>query len=76
MVAGVEVLRGELKMPLRRVQLALNSFLPVDIRIVEVRRVRADFDARFDASGKQYRYFIWNHAAMNPLLRDRAWHVP
>jgi len=39
MVAGVEVLRGELKMPLRRVQLALNSFLPVDIRIVEVRRV-------------------------------------
>src|SRR5207302_6570238 len=22
------------------------------------------------------RYFIWNHPAMNPLLRHQAWHVP
>jgi tRNA pseudouridine38-40 synthase len=38
-------------------------------------RCRADFHARFDASGKQYRYFVWNHLAMNPLLRRQAWHV-
>jgi len=24
-------------------------------------QMRADFHARFDASGKQYRYFVWNH---------------
>ncbi len=35
-----------------------------------------NFNARFDATGKQYRYFIWNHTAMNPLLRRTAWHVP
>jgi tRNA pseudouridine38-40 synthase len=76
MVAELEVPRDELKMPLRRVLLALNSFLAADIRIVSVQQVALNFDARFDASGKQYRYSVWNHAAMNPLLRDRAWHVP
>ena len=38
-------------------------------------RAPASFHARFDAAGKQYRYAIWNHTAMNPLLRARAWHV-
>jgi tRNA pseudouridine38-40 synthase len=76
MVAEVEIPRAEFTMPLRRVALALNSFLPDDIRIVSVRRVPTTFDARFDASGKQYRYFVWNHGTMNPLLRHTAWHVP
>ena len=39
-------------------------------------RVPEKFHARFDATGKQYRYFIWNHHSMNPLLRHHAWHVP
>ena len=39
-------------------------------------RVPEKFHARFDAAGKQYRYFVWNHPAMNPLLRHTAWHVP
>ena len=30
----------------------------------------------YDATGKQYRYFVWNHPTMNPLLRQQAWHVP
>ncbi len=76
MVAELELPRAEFTMPLRRVGLAVNSFLPEDIRIVDVRRVPLDFDARFDASGKQYRYFVWNHTAMNPLLRHQAWQVP
>jgi tRNA pseudouridine38-40 synthase len=36
---------------------------------------RKNFHARFDASGKQYRYFVWNNTAMNPLIRTTAWHV-
>lgn len=76
MVAEVEVRQADLKMPLRKVPLALNSFLPDDIRVLSARRVPASFHARFHAVGKQYRYFIWNHPAMNPLLRNRAWHVP
>lgn len=76
LVAHFEVPRAELKWPLRKLVLALNAHLPVDIRVFEVRRAPGDFHARFDATGKQYRYFVWNHPAMNPLLRAQAWHVP
>ena len=76
MVAHLEIPKAEFKMPEAKLILALNAHLPEDIRIVSARRCRADFHARFQASGKQYRYFVWNHPAMNPLLRHTAWHVP
>jgi tRNA pseudouridine38-40 synthase len=76
MVAHVEIASPEMKMPIAKVALALNAFLPEDIRILSASKCRSDFHARFDASGKQYRYFIWNHPGMNPLLRHTAWHVP
>ena len=76
MVAHVEIPRTEFKMPVARLALALNANLPQDIRVVSAARCRADFHARFDAGGKQYRYFVWNNRTMNPLLRHQAWHVP
>ncbi len=76
MIAHVEIPRAEFKMPANRLALAINAFLPQDIRVVSTVRCRKDFHARFDATGKQYRYFVWNHPAMNPLLRHQAWHVP
>ncbi|MCU0770211.1 MAG: tRNA pseudouridine(38-40) synthase TruA [Verrucomicrobia bacterium] len=76
MVAHVELPKDKLKVPPRKLRLALNAHLPGDIRIVTVSRARPGFHARFDATGKQYRYFVWNHPAMNPLLRTTAWHVP
>jgi len=76
MVAHFEVPRREFRMPIRKLLLAINSFLPEDVRVLAASRARANFHARFDATGKQYRYLIWNHPAMNPLLRGQAWHVP
>ena len=76
MVVHVEVPRAHCKIPVRKLALALNAHLPEDIRVLSVVRAPKDFHARFDATGKQYRYFIWNHPGMNPLLRHRAWHVP
>jgi tRNA pseudouridine38-40 synthase len=76
MVAHVEIPPHEFKMPIARAALAINALLPPDIRIVSAARCADDFHARFDASGKQYRYFVWNHASMNPLLRHTAWQVP
>jgi len=76
MVAHVEIPPDEFKMSMAKVPLAVNAFLPEDIRIVSAIRSKEDFHARFDASGKQYRYFVWNHASMNPLLRHMAWQVP
>ena len=75
MVAHVDIPEAECRMDARKLLLAVNSFLPVDVRIVVARRVPEEFHARFDAKGKRYFYLIWNHAAMNPLLHNRAWHV-
>ena len=75
MVVHVDIPEAECRMDARKLLLAVNSFLPVDVRIVAARRVPEDFHARFDAKGKRYFYLIWNHAAMNPLLHNRAWHV-
>lgn len=76
MVAHMEIPRDELRMPQRHLLLAINAGLPADIRVLTVKRAPAAFHARFDATGKQYRYQVWNHAAMNPLLRHHAWHEP
>ena len=75
MVAQVEIPAADLKLPPARAALAINAHLPRDIRVMAAARCRAGFDARFDAKRKQYRYFIWMGAAMNPLLRHQAWHV-
>ncbi len=76
MVAHFEVLRAEFKMPMARLLIAINAWLPEDVRVMAAVRAKADFHARFDASGKQYRYLVWNHPAANPILRRQAWHVP
>ncbi len=76
MVAHFEVPVAEFRLPLAKVPLALNAHLPPDIRVMAAGRCRAEFHARFTATGKQYRYFVWNHPAMNPLWAGRAWHVP
>lgn len=76
MVAHVEIPRAEFKMPVARLARALNAFLPQDIRVLSAVLAPEKFHARFDATGKQYRYAVWNHEVMNPLLRHQAWHVP
>jgi tRNA pseudouridine38-40 synthase len=76
MVAHFELPRHEFRMPIRKLSIALNAWLPEDIRVSSSVRAPADFHARFNAVGKQYRYFVWNHPVMNPLLRHTAWHVP
>jgi tRNA pseudouridine38-40 synthase len=76
MVAHVEIARAEFRMPVNKLALAINAHLPEDIRVMAAQKCAADFHARFQAAGKQYRYFVWNHTAMNPLLRRQAWQVP
>ena len=66
MVAHVDVPHTRKEMTPSKLRLALNANLPEDVRISLIQRVASDFHARFDAKGKQYRYFIWNHAAMDP----------
>ncbi|HVK59074.1 MAG TPA: tRNA pseudouridine synthase A, partial [Candidatus Kapabacteria bacterium] len=76
MIAHFDIPRERLRMKLCKVPLALNAKLPEDIRIMEAREVPESFHARFNARGKEYRYYVFNHVAMDPLLRRNAWHVP
>ncbi len=75
MVAHVEIPSAQVKMPTTKIALAINAHLPPEIRVMAARRCRDEFEARYNAKGKQYRYFIWVGTAMNPLLRHQAWHI-
>lgn len=50
----------------------LNSFLPKDIAIRSIRKVREDASARHDAIERSYRYEITQ--SKNPFLEGLAWH--
>ena len=76
MVAHVEIPRAQARMTPEKMVLALNAHLPPDIRVQAAGRCDPGFHARFDARGKQYRYFVWNHRAANPLFLRQTWQVP
>jgi tRNA pseudouridine38-40 synthase len=52
---------------------SLNNFLPADIAVRRIFRVRSDAHARFDAVSRTYQYFI--QTTKNPFNRDYAWHL-
>jgi tRNA pseudouridine38-40 synthase len=54
---------------------ALNGRLPKDIRILTASQAKPDFHARRSAKGKEYRYFVWNDAAVLPDKRLYTAHV-
>jgi tRNA pseudouridine38-40 synthase len=64
------------KMSMGEMQLALNSLLPHDISIREVREVPMAFNARGSAKSKLYRYTILNRDYPSALNFRRSWFVP
>lgn len=75
--ARAQVAHFDLKRPWEawKLQRGLNSFLPDAVRVLELRRARPDFHARYDAKGKEYRFSIWNAPVPCPLHRRQAVHV-
>ena len=55
---------------------ALNAKLPSDVAVLEVAFAPEGFDARRSASGKCYRYAIWNGSERSPLRARRCAFVP
>ena len=49
----------------------LNLILPQDIAVSQIRRVRDDIHARFDAKQREYTYIIAQHK--KPFWRYSAW---
>lgn len=61
--------------PPNKVPSALNAKLPKDISIIDCQEVSEDFHSRYSATGKIYRYLIYNKPYRSPLYKDIAYHV-
>lgn len=60
-----------------RLQASINSLCgPAVVAREVVVADRPDFDARFDATARRYRYTILNRPVPDPFLATTAWHVP
>ncbi len=56
-------------------QRRINKICAPDIAVRSLGWTSPDFDARFSATSRRYRYHVWNDPAPNPLLADVSWHV-
>ena len=54
---------------------ALNRQLAPEVVVRRAEPVGPDFDARRSATGRAYRYLVWNAPAPDPLLAPLSWHV-
>ena len=72
-----QVLSGDLPADtdLDDLQRRANKMCAPDIAIRSIEWAAPDFDARFSATSRRYRYHVWNDPAPNPLLADTTWHV-
>ena len=59
--------------PPRKLPLAVNRFLPDDVRVTEAHRVPEDFHARYSAKSKEYIYRIHNSAVADPFQNGLCW---
>ena len=62
------------RLPVGRIQLALNSILPEDIVILDVAETDPDFHARYGAKSKTYSYAIHNDILKPVFHRNFVYH--
>lgn len=60
---------------LRRLPLAINRFLPPDVRVCAARAVPDDFHARYSAQSKEYLYRLRNSAIDDPFTARYCWRL-
>jgi tRNA pseudouridine38-40 synthase len=70
--AQIANFRTHSKIPLDKLQMALNSALPKDIVITAVKEARERFNSQHDAKTKLYRYTICNNNFIDPFMRRYA----
>jgi len=64
------------RIPIEAFPAAINSVLPKDIVVTNAQEMPLDFNARFSAKGKSYRYQIYHRKYPDPFLRNFAFHYP
>ncbi len=68
--------KADTRMKPLEIQRALNSLLPADIAVHEVRQVKSDFHAQYSVKEKTYRYTVLNRKYRSVFLRDRVYFYP
>jgi tRNA pseudouridine38-40 synthase len=63
------------RIPPDKFSYALNSVLPMDIRIKNSIEVDMDFHSRYNAKGKKYKYVIYNSEFPSALYGNRTCHI-
>lgn len=72
MVAHFTIVR---ELPMAAFLQGLNRLLPMDISVREATRVADDFHARYDSTGKWYRYVLQTGPMRSALMARTSWHV-
>ena len=68
--------KADTRMKPLEIQRALNSLLPADIAVHDVRQVKSDFHAQYSVKEKTYRYTVLNRKYRSVFLRDRVYFHP
>ncbi|MGG3468795.1 tRNA pseudouridine(38-40) synthase TruA [Neobacillus pocheonensis] len=67
---------SSLPIPEDKWEMALNSMLPADISVLSVEKASESFHARFDATGKEYRYQLLLSVKRDPFQRNFVYQYP
>ena len=59
-----------------RLERSVNQLCRPSIVLRGTEEAEADFDARFSATWRHYRYRVLTGPSADPMLHDRTWHVP
>jgi tRNA pseudouridine38-40 synthase len=68
--------KADTRMKPLEIQRAMNSLLPKDIAVHEVRQVKDGFHAQYSVKNKTYRYTVLNRKYRSVFLRDRVYYYP
>jgi tRNA pseudouridine38-40 synthase len=73
-----KIRRGGTTRPMepRDLVIAINRQVGPAVVVKQAAPAADGFDARRSATGRRYRYLVWNGPVADPLLAPIAWHVP
>jgi tRNA pseudouridine38-40 synthase len=72
-LAQVANFKSSTCIPLERLRWAFNCLLPQDIKVTRIKKVALDFNSRFCAKSKLYRYTVLNRKYSSALLANRVY---
>ena len=77
-LAQVANFKSLTRMSFEKLRWAINCLLPEDIKVIRIKNVGLDFNSRFSAKSKLYRYTILNRKYSSALLAKRVYfcHYP